>query len=227
MAGKSSRPGGTGSSCPPAIGRPSARPGTWEAFTPANRAGARVRLAATSAPFAVPPTITPRLVDASEKGRIITPYDADAWEDALRHFGLFERHRDLPDRIRWGFPIGNMPPIFKTTIHPNYPPALKHMDFIKAYIDEQVSKGRMTGPYSAREVEHILGSPFISSPLSACASPRGAPEAIQSMLPAPAQFLLCGAEGTSEQCCLLHEMGQRFSGTGPAREASGADFARP
>lgn len=39
------------------------------------------------------------------------------------------------------------------------------MDFIKEYVSEQVALGRMTGPYSKAQVEHILGSPFVSSPL--------------------------------------------------------------
>ena len=132
------------SSCPPAVAKRSARHGTWEEFSPASRAGARTRTEVTCARYAAPPTITPRPVCASVRARIVTPYDAEACEDALRHFGLLERHRDLPDRIRFGFPIGNMPPIFNTTIHPNYPAAREHMAFIKEYIDEQVSKGRMT-----------------------------------------------------------------------------------
>ncbi|GBE79380.1 hypothetical protein SCP_0205780 [Sparassis crispa] len=40
------------------------------------------------------------------------------------------------------------------------------MSFIKAYVSEQVSLGRMTGPYMKDQVETILGSHFVSSPLA-------------------------------------------------------------
>ena len=59
-----------------------------------------------------------------------------------------------------------MTPITHTTILDNYPPARENINFIKEYVAEQVELDRMTGPYSARAVERILGGPFVSSPLS-------------------------------------------------------------
>ncbi|TFK83907.1 hypothetical protein K466DRAFT_463882, partial [Polyporus arcularius HHB13444] len=53
-----------------------------------------------------------------------------------------------------------------TQVNPNYPAASEHMDFILEYISEQVRLGRMTGPYSKQQVERILGSHFVSSPLT-------------------------------------------------------------
>ncbi len=40
------------------------------------------------------------------------------------------------------------------------------MNFIKSYVLEQVSIGRMSGPFTKSALENLLGSHFISSPLS-------------------------------------------------------------
>ena len=74
----------------------------------ANRVLARVRRAVTPAHFAVPPTITPRLSGASEREKVVTPYDPDAWEAVLRELGLLEEFADVPEGLRRGFRIGNM-----------------------------------------------------------------------------------------------------------------------
>ena len=72
-----------------------------------------------------------------------------------------------------GFHIGDLAPIRNTVVHQNYPAAAEHADFIQAYVAEQVALGRMSGPYSRADVERILGSPFISSPLSVVPKANG------------------------------------------------------
>lgn len=116
----------------------------------------------------------------SERDRIITPYDADAWDDCLATFGLVGPRPDLTHWMRFGFPLGNLAPILATSTPPNYPAAVQHMAFIREYVDEQVALGRMTGPYSRARVEAILGSPFISSPLSVVPKAQGKLRMVQN-----------------------------------------------
>ncbi|OBZ78926.1 hypothetical protein A0H81_01330 [Grifola frondosa] len=60
-------------------------------------------------------------------------------------------------------------------IHPpNHKSGIENLDFIKSYINEQVTLGRMTGPYTRTEVEKILGTPFVSSPLAVVEKPGSA-----------------------------------------------------
>ena len=106
--------------------RPPART-LLQAILPANRALARVRTVVTSARYAVPPTIAPRLSGASERDRVVTPYDPDAWEAALRELGLLDEFIDVPEGLRTGFPIGEMAPIYRTKAHANYPEGVKNM----------------------------------------------------------------------------------------------------
>ena len=82
--------------------------------------------------------------------------------------------------MRFGFPLGDLAPILATRAHPNYPAANQHMDFIREYVDEQVALGRMTGPYSRARAEAILGSPFISSPLSVVPKAEGKLRMVQN-----------------------------------------------
>lgn len=119
-----------------------------------------------SARSVVPPVIEPRIAGACEREHIITPYDADVFESTLRDCGLLDRYPDLPDRLRNGFPIGDVPRPSQTETPRNHASLPHHVDFIKTYAEEQVKLNRMTGPYTRGDVEHILRSPFVSSPLS-------------------------------------------------------------
>ena len=120
----------------------------------------------TSAHSVVPPIITPLLSNASERERIITPYRADVFESTLRAFGLLSKYPDLCNRLRFGFPIGDFPTLQKSYTPPNHSSGIQHSRFISQYIQEQVSLNHMSGPYSANQVEAILGSHFVTSPLS-------------------------------------------------------------
>lgn len=120
----------------------------------------------TSAHTVVPPIITPLVGGASERERIITPFRADVFERELRRFDLHYRYPELPDKLRYGFPIGNFQPRSFTFTPNNSRTCIDHLDFVKEYVTEQVSLGRMTGPYSQHRIKEILGTHFISSPLS-------------------------------------------------------------
>ncbi|GBE88972.1 hypothetical protein SCP_1403800 [Sparassis crispa] len=120
----------------------------------------------TSAPSVVPTVMPLRLSGVSERERIITPYDADAFESVLHTLGLFQRYPFLPRKLRYSFPIGDFAPLLRTFAPLNHSSGAEHINFIRQYISEQVSLGCMTGPYSQAQVEHILGSHFVSSPLA-------------------------------------------------------------
>lgn len=120
----------------------------------------------THARFAeAPPTTQPlarveRIVD-----RIITPYNADAYEEYLSRFDLNDKYPQLVFNLRNGFPIGNIPPLTRTYTPPNHKSALEHPDVISKYLSEECSLGRMSGPFSKTQIEQELGSNFVSCPL--------------------------------------------------------------
>ena len=132
-----------------------------------------------SAPTVEPPAIQPRTTGASERDRVVTPYDPEVWRACLAELRLDKKHEGLADAMESGFHIGDMPPIRETIIHPNYPAAEEHIEFIENYIQDQVRLGRMTGPYSRAHVEEILGTNFISSPLSVVPKANGKLRLIQ------------------------------------------------
>lgn len=125
----------------------------------------------TFAPSVVPPVIEPSIRGASERDRIITPYNADAFELALKTLGLLSRYPNLPNKIRYGFPIGDFDILSQSFTPPNHPSAAGHMQFINDYVSDQVKLGRMSGPYSQSQTEEILGSYFVSSPLAVVEKP--------------------------------------------------------
>jgi hypothetical protein len=98
-------------------------------------------------------------------GRVITPYDADAFESALTKLNLLDRYPDLPYNIRNGFPIGDIPPLQKTYTPKNHKTARDRPDVILEYCMDEVKIGRMSGPYTKEEVHSILGGHFATSPL--------------------------------------------------------------
>lgn len=108
----------------------------------------------------------PLVSGASERDRIITPYRADIFESELRRFDLLHKYSSLPDKFRHGFPIGDFDFLQQTFTPKNHSSSIEHMDFVLKYVAEQVSLGRMTGPYTQLQVESILGSKFVSSPVS-------------------------------------------------------------
>lgn len=120
----------------------------------------------TTAHIVVPPTIMPLVSGVSERDRIITPYRADVFESELRKFGLFQKYPSLPNKFRFGFPIGDFEFLPQTFTPKNHSSSIEHIDFVLKYVAEQVSIGRMTGPYTRLHVESILRSKFVSSPIS-------------------------------------------------------------
>ena len=113
--------------------------------------------------------LSPKVVGASERARIITPFCANTFESELRRHNLLHKYPSLPDNLRNGFRIGSFPRLPFSITPQNHSSSFEHFDFISTYIHEQVTIGRMSGPFSREELEVLFDGPFISSPLSVVA----------------------------------------------------------
>jgi hypothetical protein len=105
--------------------------------------------------------------------RIVTPYDADTFRLELDKHNLSGDYPLLVHNLKHGFPIGDMPSLEETIIIPNAASCSDHMAEINAYLLDEVSAGRMSGPFPQSEVEDILGGPFFSSPLIVVVQSQG------------------------------------------------------
>ena len=109
------------------------------------------------------------------------PYNPDAFEFFLSKHNLLTNYALLPLNLRYGFPLGHMPPLLQTVILPNNPSAAQHSEAIEDYLCKEVLSGRMSGPFSREETELILQGPFQSSPLIVSVQTRqcGIPDKIR------------------------------------------------
>ena len=128
----------------------------------------------TSTRAVVPPSIPLKISGASLRDRINTPYNWEVFKNALEEYSLLHLYPDLPNKLRFGFSIGDFSPLAHTSCPPNHASGTQNLDFIKSYAEEQVVLGRMSGPYTQDQVEGILNSPFVSSPLAVVEKTGGA-----------------------------------------------------
>ncbi|KAF7348151.1 hypothetical protein MSAN_01768000 [Mycena sanguinolenta] len=105
--------------------------------------------------------------------RVTQPYDADAFDRLLAQHSLTDRYPQLTHHLRHGFPLGRLPELDQTIIIPNHRSALEDSDVIREYLDTEISKGRMSGPYTREEMERICRGPFFSSPLIVATQDQG------------------------------------------------------
>jgi hypothetical protein len=130
----------------------------------------------TSAPFVeARPTLPEAAVEwnqprPDDPRKIITPLLADRWEELLRLHGIYNEFHDIPDSIRHGFDLGAHDHISQTYIPPNHSSADQNMLAIDAYINDELTLGRYSGPFTPKDLERRIG-PFRSSPLGAV--PKG------------------------------------------------------
>lgn len=94
---------------------------------------------------------------------IVSPLDADNWESTIKSLGLV-KWSSIPNKLRFGFSIGNLSPILHTDIPPNHPSASLHPEPVKHDILSEVKVGRMAGPFTTAALEHLVGC-FRTSPL--------------------------------------------------------------
>ena len=96
---------------------------------------------------------------------IVQPYDIDAFHYFISKHDLSYFYSILVTNLRNGFPLGEMPPITDTFIFKNHPSATLHSDAIDKYLTDELTAGRMSGPFSHQFVEKILRRAFLCSPL--------------------------------------------------------------
>jgi hypothetical protein len=104
-------------------------------------------------------------VRSSVLNRIVTPYNPAAFARYLSHYNLTSSYPDLANKIRNGFPLGNLTSISSTFTPPNHPSILEHHEVVLKYLLAERDKGRMSGPYSRKHLEEVIGGPFRSSPV--------------------------------------------------------------
>lgn len=109
------------------------------------------------------PNTCPEFIELYE--RIVTPYNADKFEKALTSCNLSHQYPLLVCNLRQGFPLGHLPPLHKTIIIPNHQSVYEHPDVVDEYISNEISAGRMAGPFSSYNTHLIMQGHFYVSPL--------------------------------------------------------------
>jgi hypothetical protein len=95
---------------------------------------------------------------------INTPFIPDEWERLLNNISPFNNFPDVPIGIRFGFDMGVHSPPTVTYTPPNHNSALLFPEHVMSYIQNELSLGRYSGPFSRSELESLIG-PFRTSPL--------------------------------------------------------------
>jgi hypothetical protein len=91
------------------------------------------------------------------------PYKPDVFAHFLEHFDLSTLYPTLIQRLHCGFPLGHFLPLDKSYVHRNHPSTLPHANAILAYLNNEVSLGRMSGPYTPHDLESVLGGQYFTS----------------------------------------------------------------
>lgn len=117
--------------------------------------------------------ITPSAYDSDTNfSKILMPYNADQLENFLHNTNLLDQYPQLPDKIRFSFPLWKLDPIATTYAPPNLPSALEHDQLIQDYINTKLNLSRFSGPFSQQALEAKIG-PFHSSPLQVAVKDKG------------------------------------------------------
>ncbi|KAK2459374.1 hypothetical protein APHAL10511_008609 [Amanita phalloides] len=95
---------------------------------------------------------------------IITPYNPDTFESFLNKHNLNDTYPFLTRNLRYSFPLGEFLDLTDHVIFPFHNSSQDYQVEIDAYLEEEVSAGRMSGPFSKDETTLILNGPFQCSP---------------------------------------------------------------
>ena len=95
---------------------------------------------------------------------IITPFIPDEWETMLNDILPFNPFPDVHIGIRFGFDMGVHSPPLHTYTPPNHNSALSFPEHVVSHIQNELSLGRYSGPFSRSKLESLIG-PFRTSPL--------------------------------------------------------------
>ena len=106
---------------------------------------------------------------------IKTPFIPDEWETLLNEITPFNSFSDVPNSLRFGFDMGVHTPPSHTYIPPNHNSALSYPDHVLSHIQNELSLGRYSGPFSPSRLEFLIG-PFRTSPLGTVPKSHGSTE---------------------------------------------------
>ena len=98
-----------------------------------------------------------------------TPYNPEAWSEALQQAGLLERFDTIPQGLRFGFFVGYLV-IPRVQNPPNSTSISLYSRKFDKIVHKEIAKGRYIGPFPFATIEATLG-PYQSSPLSLIPKP--------------------------------------------------------
>ena len=109
------------------------------------------------------------------------PCNADTFESLLLKHSLSSHYPLLPFNLWHGFPLGHMPALMNGVILPNNPSTHANMSDVEDYLQKELSAGRMSGPFSCKEMDLILHGPFKFSLLIVSLQPQqcGMPDKVR------------------------------------------------
>jgi hypothetical protein len=104
-----------------------------------------------------------------------TPFVSREWEKMLYDISPCNSFLDVPIGMRLGFDMGvRYPPTFTYT-PPNHNSALSYPQHVLSHIQNELSHGRYSGPFSKSKLESLIG-PFRTSPLGTVPKSLGSAE---------------------------------------------------
>jgi hypothetical protein len=69
--------------------------------------------------------------------------------------------------------LGDLPEIHETITIPNHKSTYEHPEALQKYIEDDLKRGRIDGPFTKAEIESIVGGAFISEPLTIAIQDQG------------------------------------------------------
>lgn len=105
--------------------------------------------------------------------RVVTPLDAEAWEQELVAAGVLEKFPSIPSGLRNGFDIGldrsstlaKFSGDVRYKVYDNHKHALNNPSVIESMIAEETAEGRISAFYEPEQLFHLVG-PFRNAPLT-------------------------------------------------------------
>ena len=102
--------------------------------------------------------------------KIRTPYSADAFYAFLSKAQILHCYPELSFKLTHGFPLGNIVDLDTSFTPGNLASASPHDHIIQEYIFDELKLGRLSGPFTQKELEAKIG-PFRSSPIQVVVKP--------------------------------------------------------
>jgi hypothetical protein len=109
--------------------------------------------------------------------RIIHPYNIIEFQRLLTKHNLLKDYPRLIENLTNGFPLGRMPVLTRTIVIRNDSSVDKNRDVVIAYLEEELAKNRMSGPFTFQEMEEICRGHFYCSPMIVVTQDQGPNEA--------------------------------------------------